>query len=554
MAKILKILSFPGAMLVVLFVLFFSSSPVQAATNIRVDWNKQPKIVKSTDTLWNNSTTIAGLAKYNKNNKDSQPVDRKWLTKNFKVYEIGKVKNGVHAQKKLYLFIYRPIGDMLIGRESYFRVVFANGRLNLLSLNSDEAYENSLASFVFFIDKLNIISNHMPDKEIAIPGTNQKLVYNTVSQWYIWVSEIKKPRKLFLYKNNTIYQDENGCIIIAAADGTALEYRIKYTFIDTKNRPSTNLNEPQTFRFTWNNGKANNIEYITRREGCYGDCLNYATYITNANKLKLVGQDKKGNKFYEMKSTDTKERPSDKKSLLQTIYENYYPGFDDAKQKDKSKMSFKEFLSNHPLIFWRDPFGRFVEFINAKFPPAAECGKPVIYLYPEKTINLKVKVSPNGGISQSEPAYNDGWNVEAHPNGAIFNYADKKSYPSLYWEGRGLNYIQPAEGFVTSRENVEKVLREKLTLLGLNNKEIEDFNTYWLPRLQKYPYYFLTFLPQPEFDKIAPLTVSVKPDTIIRIFMDFKGLNKPIKAVEPKIITPIRKGFVVVEWGGAKHE
>jgi hypothetical protein len=217
-------------------------------------------------------------------------------------------------------------------------------------------------------------------------------------------------------------------------------------------------------------------------------------------------------------------------------------------------MSFKEFLSSHPLIFWRDPFGRYVEFINAKFPPAAECGKPVIYLYPEKTIDLKVQVYPNGGISQSEPAYNDGWNVEAHPNGMIYNYADKKSYPSLYWEGRGLNYIRPTEGFVTSRENVEKVLREKLTLLGLNNKEIDDFNIYWLPRLQKYPYYFLTFLPQPEFDKIAPLSLSVKPDTMIRVFMDFKGLDKPIKAVEPKIITPIRKGFVVVEWGGAKHE
>ena len=34
--------------------------------------------------------------------------------------------------------------------------------------------------------------------------------------------------------------------------------------------------------------------------------------------------------------------------------------------------------------------------------------------------------------------------------------------------------------------------------------------------------------------------------------MTYKGLNKPIKVEEQKIITPERKGFVAVEWGGTE--
>ena len=92
---------------------------------------------------------------------------------------------------------------------------------------------------------------------------------------------------------------------------------------------------------------------------------------------------------------------------------------------------------------------------------------------------------------------------------------------------------------------------EKLAALGLVQKEINDFKEYWLPKMQAKPYYFVTFLPQDQFNEIAPLSVNPKPDTVIRIFMDYQGLNQPEKVVEPVIKTPKRIGFTVVEWGGA---
>ena len=47
-----------------------------------------------------------------------------------------------------------------------------------------------------------------------------------------------------------------------------------------------------------------------------------------------------------------------------------------------------------------------------------------------------------------------------------------------------------------------------------------------------------------------PLDIDPNPDTLIRVLMIFKGLDNPIEVEEQQLITPERKGFVAVEWGG----
>jgi hypothetical protein len=64
------------------------------------------------------------------------------------------------------------------------------------------------------------------------------------------------------------------------------------------------------------------------------------------------------------------------------------------------------------------------------------------------------------------------------------------------------------------------------------------------------PYFFVTFLGNKEMDAIAPLTIIPKPDSVIRILMDFSPLQKPIFVEGYEIKTPNRNGFTVVEWGG----
>ncbi|OGH71396.1 MAG: hypothetical protein A2921_04615 [Candidatus Magasanikbacteria bacterium RIFCSPLOWO2_01_FULL_43_20b] len=205
------------------------------------------------------------------------------------------------------------------------------------------------------------------------------------------------------------------------------------------------------------------------------------------------------------------------------------------------------------MFFWQDDFGNWRVYLKSKYRSLAECGKPVIYLYPEKEMDIKVKVKPNGGFTKTEPAYNSGWFVRATPQSDLFNYADKTNYPYLFWEGRAYGFTTPDNGFVMSKDEVGVKMTQILGQLGLNGKETKDFLEFWQPKLEVKPYVFVTFVPQREFDKAAPLSVNPKPDTIIRVFMDYTLLDAPIEVAPMQIKTPERKGFTVVEWGGRLH-
>ena len=55
-----------------------------------------------------------------------------------------------------------------------------------------------------------------------------------------------------------------------------------------------------------------------------------------------------------------------------------------------------------------------------------------------------------------------------------------------------------------------------------------------------------------EIEENMPLIINPVPDTVIRIVMNFKGLDTPIKVEDQKLRTPERNGFTVVEWGGTE--
>jgi len=229
--------------------------------------------------------------------------------------------------------------------------------------------------------------------------------------------------------------------------------------------------------------------------------------------------------------------------------------WDEEKRKEfeniREEEKFDDFIEDDPIFFWKDPWGNWRGFRKAKYQTLAECGKPVIYLYPNEDADIHVQVEPEGGFKTTDPDYGkDGWFVRASKDGKILNYTDGKEYEYLFWEGYEYNYEVPCYGFVMSRENVDAKMYNILEKLGMNKKESADFMEFWQEKLTQKPYVFVTFLPQNEFDKIAPLEVNPAPDTVIRVFMDYQPLDQPITMREPFIMTPERKGFTVVEWGG----
>ena len=178
--------------------------------------------------------------------------------------------------------------------------------------------------------------------------------------------------------------------------------------------------------------------------------------------------------------------------------------------------------------------------------------KPIIYLYPTEETNVEVKVGKPESLSHTYPKYEDSWKVQAKPNGDLVDLKTGRNLYALYWEGK--NEIEPnmKEGFIVKGEDTIKFLEEKLEILGLNEREAEEFIVYWLPKLESNKYNYIRFQSMEEINSSMPLEITPAPDTIIRVLMEFKGLEEPIDVQEQKLKSPIREGFVVVEWGGTE--
>ena len=171
--------------------------------------------------------------------------------------------------------------------------------------------------------------------------------------------------------------------------------------------------------------------------------------------------------------------------------------------------------------------------------------KPAVYLYPEKEMNVSVKVDVNGRLTKTEPFYGNGWNVTASPDGSI-----NGEYDYLFYEADLNKITLPAEGWVVEYSKLENWFDDYLPQLGLNKKEKEQFKEYWLKDLKKANYYEIKLLSNEFLNENMKLDISPSPQTIIRLDFFFKPLSEKKTIKEPAIKRIERKGFTVVEWGG----
>jgi len=218
---------------------------------------------------------------------------------------------------------------------------------------------------------------------------------------------------------------------------------------------------------------------------------------------------------------------------------------------EKNKYTYEKFISKVPLLYWKDPLGRWVEFVNTEFIILAEKCKPVIYLYPEEETDLHVEVEPNIGFTKTIPEYKDGWDITAYPDGTVINKETGDDYPYLYWSGLVEGYPLIEEGWVVAQSDIPTFFDYYLPLYGLQGAEITDFTEYWEGDLDEAPYYAISFVDQAIIDEMSPLSIDKEPDVIMRVLMTAKPLERPIKLSAPQLPElPERTGFTVVEWGG----
>ena len=188
--------------------------------------------------------------------------------------------------------------------------------------------------------------------------------------------------------------------------------------------------------------------------------------------------------------------------------------------------------------------------LQIKHPPI---DKPIIYIYPTETIDVNIKLGKKENLSCTYPKYYNGWNVTANPDGTLIDNNTGRKLYALYWEGKDfVKDINMNEGFCIKGEDTIKFLEEKLEILGLNEREAEEFIIYWLPKMENNKYNYIRFETIEEQNIAMPLDINPKPDTLIRIMMDWKGLENKIE-VKEQILTPTkREGYTVVEWGGSE--
>lgn len=177
--------------------------------------------------------------------------------------------------------------------------------------------------------------------------------------------------------------------------------------------------------------------------------------------------------------------------------------------------------------------------------------KPILYLYPESHMYVSVQMEKSNNIITSYPKYNDGWNVFVEKDGTII--LNDKMYYALYWDEYNDNVVDFHEGFYVTKDSAISFLEEKLNIIGLNYKEANEFIMYWLPVLEANEQSLVYFELTEEREKNNQLYIEPKPDSLLRINMHIKKVDKEIKIKEQKLNTFERKGFTAIEWGGTIH-
>lgn len=176
--------------------------------------------------------------------------------------------------------------------------------------------------------------------------------------------------------------------------------------------------------------------------------------------------------------------------------------------------------------------------------------KPVIYLYPEVPLQAEVKLKLDGKLTCTYPAYEDGWQVTAQPDGTLTD-AKGQTYNYLYWEGQTNARWDLSRGFCVKGADTAIFLEEALEKLGLNRREANEFIVYWLPQMEQNPYNIISFQTD-AYTQAAQLEIDPAPDTLIRVFMTWQPAADYKELPAQELTAPKREGFVVVEWGGTQ--
>lgn len=183
------------------------------------------------------------------------------------------------------------------------------------------------------------------------------------------------------------------------------------------------------------------------------------------------------------------------------------------------------------------------------------CGgiaKPILYLYPEKTTKVTVEFEHPEYLETTYPKFVNRWEVTAKKNGDLTD-KDGKYYYGLYWDEKQVHKVDFSTGFYVTKENAIDFLEEKLSYIGLNDRERNEFITYWLPILEKNEQSLVYFELTEERENVNKIKITPQPDSLLRIVIHIKKVDQKVEIKKESLTKFRRKGFAAVEWGGTTY-
>ena len=183
------------------------------------------------------------------------------------------------------------------------------------------------------------------------------------------------------------------------------------------------------------------------------------------------------------------------------------------------------------------------------------CGgiaKPILYLYPKKTTKVTVSFEHPEYLETTYPKFIDKWEVKAHSNGDLYDN-NGAYYYGLYWDEKQVHSVDFSTGYYVDKDNAIDFLEKKLSYIGLSRREANEFIMYWLPILEKNEKNLVYFELTEERESYNKINIEPKPDSLLRLVIHIKKVDKKVDIPKQNLTKFQRKGFVAVEWGGTTY-
>jgi hypothetical protein len=183
------------------------------------------------------------------------------------------------------------------------------------------------------------------------------------------------------------------------------------------------------------------------------------------------------------------------------------------------------------------------------------CGgiaKPILYLYPKKKTKVTISFEHPELLQTTYPKFTSKWEVTAYSNGDLYD-SNGNYYYALYWDEAQVHSVDFSTGYYVEKDDAITFLEEKLTYIGLNAKERNEFIMYWLPVLEKNGKNLVYFELTEERESYNKINISPKPDSLLRVVIHIKKVNEKVDIKKESLTKFKRSGFTAVEWGGTTY-